>query len=147
MVLEDPPFRGRCAASIRQASGRPYVLKTTDLSNVQSTDCILLDRKFVHLSALRLSNVSLQRKIGTKKKIMKFEFITALLMETEVFWNITRCSLVYSYGRFKEAYCLHSQCPLSSRTVGLCLLGSRIWNSSSSRRAVTTQNLIGLRAP
>jgi hypothetical protein len=40
---------------------------------------------------------------------LRYEILTAVLMNIQVFWDVTLCRMVNSYKCFNEAYCLHLQ--------------------------------------
>lgn len=61
----------------------------------------------LRLTPLRLSR-SLQGK-ERKIKIMRVHILTAVTTKSTAFWDVTPCSMVEVYWRFKEMCCLHPQ--------------------------------------
>jgi hypothetical protein len=63
-----------------------------------------------HLSGLNKGNrTSHTLAIPNKLRNVGFQTLTAVIMKSTIFWDITPCSPLKVKGRFRGAYCLHLQ--------------------------------------
>jgi len=63
-----------------------------------------------------------------------FKVLTAVMIQVEVFWDVTVCSVVVGYQRFRGPCCLHRQGE-GGGSVDLC------WYPTATLHGVTIQNL------
>jgi hypothetical protein len=56
----------------------------------------------IHQPVLRSSDAALVVEVGD----VRFEVLTVLFMNIQVFWDVTECRLVNSYWSFRGIYCL-----------------------------------------
>jgi hypothetical protein len=100
----------------------------TAITNTQATIEELLDASFScgpcrikESRRLVLHRTCLKKRNG----LVSFEVLTAVVMKSFIFWDITPFSPVEVKRRFGETYCLHLQCRRVSQTSGQPEAGSK----------------------